>query len=67
MGKKVDEFKKRVELQSVSVAVDAMADVFRFYEKGVLKPNYCYENYVNHALVVVGYTSGPKSTKCKIN
>ena len=51
--------------QPVTIAISASATGFRFYKKGVLLADDCTSN-VNHAVVVVGFTSGKAEPKCKV-
>jgi len=54
-GYSVEDTKKAVMQQVVSVAIEADQDVFRNYKSGVIN-NSCGD-YVNHGVVIVGYDS----------
>jgi len=53
----VDAMKAAVQVQPISVALDA-SGVFQLYKSGVIKSTDGCGSSLNHAVVVVGYTDG---------
>ena len=54
----VDDMKARVMQQPVTVALDAGSSAFQFYSSGVVEENDGCGTWLNHAVVVVGYSDG---------
>jgi len=52
----IDDMKERVMKQPVTVAVDAGGSAFQFYSSGVVEEDDGCGTWLNHAVVVVGYT-----------
>ena len=53
----------------MSISIDASSDIFRFYNKGVIKEDDGCGNGINHGVVIVGY-SDPEplpEPECHIN
>ncbi|KAH9281511.1 Cathepsin L [Echinococcus granulosus] len=54
--KREDQLKLSVaQVGPVSVAIDAASSGFMLYKKGIYQDNTCSEDYLDHAVLVVGY------------
>ena len=54
----VDQIKSKLEEQPLSVALDASSAAFQLYKSGVVKQGDGCGEWLNHAVVMVGYTAG---------
>ena len=54
----ITEVKDKVAEQPLTIALDASSAAFQFYRSGVIKQGDNCGSYLNHAVVLVGYTDG---------
>lgn len=51
-----------VNLQPVTVGIDAGNRLFQYYHGGIFRAKYCRPDVLNHGVLLVGYDTAPDGT-----